>query len=360
MSVFSGASADDTDGRADLEATREFAEPAAEGKLAFRDLTFVVQSRIRHLIEVVEPLVLISQVQRCGGTLLSQLFDSHPQCHAHPHELKIGYPSKQKWPPLDLSAAPSTWFEMLREKFPVKDGYYKQSEALLREAPEESERFPFLFLPPLQWQVFKHCITAWQVDGDRDILNAYMTCYFNSWLDNHNLYTGPKKIITGFTPRLSMNPDDRAKFFTVYPDGKLLTMIRNPKAWFVSARKHAPRKYGNIGSAMGLWNRSAEAAIDAKAEYGDSVFVLSYEELVSETEGMMRRLAAYLGIDFHPILMEPTFNAFPIKADSSFPVAGHGVITEPLFRHEELSKEEQSAIEQHTDAIYKRALATLD
>ena len=41
-----------------------------------------------------QPLLLISQVQRSGGTLLSQLFDGHPQVHAHPHELKIGYPEK--------------------------------------------------------------------------------------------------------------------------------------------------------------------------------------------------------------------------------------------------------------------------
>jgi hypothetical protein len=37
------------------------------------------------------PLVLISQAQRSGGTLLSQLFDSHPAIAAHPHELSIGH-----------------------------------------------------------------------------------------------------------------------------------------------------------------------------------------------------------------------------------------------------------------------------
>ena len=50
----------------------------------------LVPQRLEHLVPVTDPLVLVSQIQRSGGTLLSQLFDGHPECHAHPHELKIG------------------------------------------------------------------------------------------------------------------------------------------------------------------------------------------------------------------------------------------------------------------------------
>ena len=57
---------------------------------------------VKHVQPVTCPLVLISQIQRSGGSLLSQLFDGHPEVHAHPHELKIGYPKKDTWlrPPL--------------------------------------------------------------------------------------------------------------------------------------------------------------------------------------------------------------------------------------------------------------------
>ena len=53
------------------------------------DARQLCRMRLRHLRPVTEPLVLISQVQRSGGTLLSQLFDMHPQCHAHPDELAV-------------------------------------------------------------------------------------------------------------------------------------------------------------------------------------------------------------------------------------------------------------------------------
>ena len=45
-------------------------------------------ARLDHLVEVREPLVLVSQVQRSGSTLLGQLFDAHPECHAHPYEIR--------------------------------------------------------------------------------------------------------------------------------------------------------------------------------------------------------------------------------------------------------------------------------
>ena len=72
-------------------------------------------ARLQHRVEVREPLVLISQIQRSGGTLLSQLFDGHPECHAHPAEIHIGKPRKWDWPRIDLTR-PKTWFELLFEK----------------------------------------------------------------------------------------------------------------------------------------------------------------------------------------------------------------------------------------------------
>ena len=53
---------------------------------------------LEHISPVTSPLTLISQVRGCGGSLLSQLFDGHPELHVHPPELMIGYPEKHIWP----------------------------------------------------------------------------------------------------------------------------------------------------------------------------------------------------------------------------------------------------------------------
>ena len=114
----------------------------------FADL---VDQRLRNCIEVREPLVLISQIQRSGGTLLSQLLDAHPQLHAHPHELHIGYPSdKRDWPALDLGDEPAEWFRRLREAHVDRwlvEGYRKYARKWVQYDDERLETFPFLLIP---------------------------------------------------------------------------------------------------------------------------------------------------------------------------------------------------------------------
>src|SRR5262249_29686052 len=109
---------------------------------AGEELQLLCRTRGEHAIEVREPLVPGSQIQRSGGTLLSQLFDGHPECHAHPHELTIGYPKSQIWPQLDL-AAPDAWYELLYEKYAQKHlrrGYGKPAE---RSKDADPDVFPF-------------------------------------------------------------------------------------------------------------------------------------------------------------------------------------------------------------------------
>ena len=48
----------------------------------------VPPARPRELVRVDQPLVLITQVQRSGGTLLQRLLDGHPQCHVLPFQFR--------------------------------------------------------------------------------------------------------------------------------------------------------------------------------------------------------------------------------------------------------------------------------
>jgi hypothetical protein len=284
------------------------------------------RARLEHLVPLREPLVLISQVQRSGGTLLSQLFDGHPECHAHPSEIYVGHPRKWDWPPIDL-AAPETWFETLYERpveLHLRDGYVKEKEARL--APGQ-EVYPFLFLPALQKRIFDRCVAETHVERERDVLDCYFTSYFNAWLDNQNLYTGPKRIVTGFTPRLAAPPENIERFFDAYPDGSLVTIVRDPCGWYYSASRYRSY-YEDLDEAIGLWRRSAEASLAAAERHGDRVVVLTYEQLVRETERTMRHLADRLGISMSPVLLVPTFNGRPVRANSSELGQEHGVVAE--------------------------------
>src|SRR5438105_13457796 len=133
------------------------------------------RSRLEHLVPVREPLVLISQIKRSGGNMLNQLFDGHPECHAHPSELEIGHPTRADWPQLDLAAGSERWFEVLWEKN-VREhllGGYRKSGL-----GNEAERFAFLFSPRLQRAIFEHCVTSRPPVREREVLDSYFTAYF--------------------------------------------------------------------------------------------------------------------------------------------------------------------------------------
>ena len=315
-----------------------------------KQLQTLKRSCADHIQTVNSPLALISQIQRSGGSLLSQLFDGHPQLHAHPHELKVGYPSKYNWPKLDLNDHPKRWFEILFEPSVLdhfKNGYKKQRNMY--------ETFSFLFLPAVQKALFfKHLSTVDAVRM-RDVFDAYMTSYFGAWLNNQNNY-GQKKFITAFTARLAMDKDNMEAFFEIYPDGRLISLIRDPKNWYPSAARHRPNVYRDIKGALELWQKSARAIQWNKEQYGDRVCILTFEDLVGKTESVMRYLADFLEIKFDDILLIPTFNKFPIKANTSFNAKHHGIIDATLNRYKTLSEEHINIINQMSAELHSQVL----
>jgi hypothetical protein len=295
---------------------------------------------------VTSPLALISQVQRSGGTLLSQLFDGHPELHAHPHELKIGYPTKYTWPKLDLSDNPNRWLETLFEYSVLshfRKGYKKEKK--------RDDAFLFLFLPSVQREIFLDYFGSMQTLRIRDVFDAYMTSYFGAWLNNQNS-TGHKKFVTAFTARLAMRTGNMDAFFETYPDGRLISLLRDPKNWYPSAIRHKPRVCKDIQDGVDLWKQSAQAMAWNKERYGDRVCILTFEDLITKTESVMEYLAAFLEIGFADILLEPTFNKYPIRANTSFEAEKSGIIESTLNRYKTLSRDELEFIENTTNDLY--------
>ena len=303
-----------------------------------------------YISPVTSPIALISQVQRSGGSLLSQLFDGHPELHAHPHELKIGYPKKYMWPKIDLNEHPQRWLEMLFE-----DKVIEHSKGGYKKERKQDEVFPFIFMPSVQRKVFLRYLSSVDSITWRDVFDAYMTSYFGAWINNQNRY-GQKKYVTAFTPRLAMIEDNMESFFEVYPDGRLLSIVRDPKNWYPSAVRHRSNVYGDIRKSIDLWKTSTKAALRNKEKYGERVCIVRFEDLVSKTESVMSYMADFLGINFDNILLVPTFNKCPIRANTSFNAEQHGIVASTLSRYKMLSEEELKIIEKMTEDIYSMIL----
>lgn len=298
------------------------------------------------------PFVLISQVHRSGGTLLSQLFDGHPALAAHPHELKIGHPTPEDWPPIDAALGADANFRMLFEPRTIrflKQGYTKGERG--------SEVQPFFNVPRLQFRIFAQLFRSSPPKSQREIMDSFFTAYFRAWL-NYQGSLEEKRYFTGFAPRFADNADSVASFFGCYPDGVLIQIVRDPRSWLPSAKHHgrAGVDPNDIPALLSSWSVSTEAVLRNKAKHGDRVIVLSFDKLVGRTDETMRYLAGRLGIDYDAILGEPTFNGNAMKANSSFPVLESGVVAAPLQREKLLTDAERNYIEQNCAALHQRAM----
>jgi hypothetical protein len=299
------------------------------------------------------PLVLISQVQRSGGTLLSQLFDGHPAIAAHPHELSIGHPTDEYWPELGPADGAERNFRKLFDIGTI---------GLMRRGYTKGDRNPephhFFLVPRIQYRIFLHLFETAPPCNDRGILDHFFTSYFNAWL-NYQGNVEDKRWITGFAPRLAHHEASVAGFFQSYPDGRLIQIIRDPRTWYPSAKQH--QKSGHVGKGaeaiLATWCLSAESICRNKRTYGDKVIVLRFEDLVGNTERTMHLIAQELGIAYNSELEEPTFNGEAMRANSSFAVDRPGIIDAPLKRHNMLGAEESRLVDQRCMTIYERALA---
>lgn len=331
---------------------KEFADKTVEFERVY-------DVRKQFLVKIDQPLVMASQVQRSGGTLISQLVDGHPEIHAHPYELYIGYPEKFNYPDLDLSASPETWFEMLFEKPSLKsfrDGYQKHPDSA---EYDKKDVFPFLLLPNLQRELFLYAVSQTTITSQRDVLNAYWTSYFNAWLDYQNLY-GEKKIVAGFVPRVNIDAGNIERFFRDYPDGKLISIIREPKGWYASSHRKGPQNYATPQVSIPIWLDSARGMIRNKQLYGDKVFVTSFDTLLKDTPGVMRTVADWVGLTWDDILTVPTFQKMPIKANTAFKTTQYGVIDEPLTRARDVSDDDARYIDEHAIDVYHDVLKIVD
>ena len=304
-----------------------------------------------HTIPVTSPLALLSQIEHSGGSFLNHLFDGHPELHAHPHELMIGYPEKHLWPKIDLDDRPERWFEILFE-----DIVNEHNREGYRRGREDNKTFPFVFLASLQREIFLSYLGSIQPITQRDVFDAYMTSYFGAWLSNQN-YNGPKKVVTALSSKLAMTKENMELFFEVYPEGRLISLVRDPKNWFSAVRRRRTGKYGDVGQAINHWRESAQAALRNKERFDDRVCLINFEDLVSKTRAVMLYLAEFLGIEFDDILLIPTFNTLPFEIHISFQGEDHGKVKSHRSGVETATAEELNTIERMTGEIYPLVLS---
>jgi hypothetical protein len=107
-----------------------------------------------------------------------------------------------------------------------------------------------------------------------------------------------------------------------FPDAKLIQVVRHPVAVYAS-RKQAEQRLGEPfrNARRVLQDLRLSYRIAAEQSCGgvsDRYLLIRHEDLLANTRSTVDRLAAFLGIEQLPILMQPTVAGLPAASNSSF------------------------------------------
>ena len=251
-------------------------------------------------------LVLIGQIQRSGGTLLSQLLDGHSELYNYPEELILSSPKWDWSKNLNFST-----FEQNRKlkRNILTQNYLKKNNRKINNEVKNK----FIFNPFIERKIFRNLKT----NDLRSNFNAYFTAFFNSFSNYNNNKNDKKKFITAFLPRFIMIDKNIDFFFRIYPNGKLINVIRDPRSWLISAKKHS-RNYRDTLVALDLWKKSCENSFKYKNKYLKKIILIKFDDLINNTELTMRKISLGININFEESLLLPTFNGNVVNSNSSF------------------------------------------
>jgi len=216
--------------------------------LKYRLLILFSQKKFKFddITKINSPLILISQIQRSGGTLLAQLFDGSDQVYAYPTELQVTRP---KW-----ALEKEKNFNILHQEYFHRIAKTKRFSKPSKATWEES--YPFDIDLILQKKIFDKLPKK----SSREDFDAYFTSFFASFRNYKNTDKSKKKFISAFIPRVNMHDRGLNAFFDFYPDGYLLSIVRHPLSWLASAMKH-DRTFSNYNEALATWAISTERSL---------------------------------------------------------------------------------------------------
>jgi len=320
------------------------------------------EKRINDLIQCNEPIIAIGSVMRSGGNMLNRLFDNHINLRTYHSELLFSILSDNTNtnPKIKLATFPkydleNTDTENIFDDLAMKNDIFIELNTKSGWIKTNYDNpLPFYYDRLFHKKIFLSLCEK-NMNKQRDIFDNYMTGFFNSYWDYQNLYGNNKKYITNYWPGFILYEENVKRFFKTYPEGRIISVIRNPFQWAGSAKKRRPEEFGET-YMDNLWLSSIEKSLHLKEKYSDKFILINFDDLVIHTKNSMNTLCEILDISFHESLLEPTFNGMSIEANSIFILQQKsGIVKTALNNYKKiLDREDMDMIEQKYINIFNK------
>ena len=121
------------------------------------------------------------------------------------------------------------------------------------------------------------------------------------------------------------------QIFDWWPEAKCIHVIRDPRDNYVSYKKKQPG--WSVKTFAHNWIRSTKAGLKNQKNYGEGRYhILRFEDLLLNPEKETRRLAAFLGLEWHEALLQPTRVGSEWGGNSMFAETFTSISKDPIGR----------------------------
>ena len=180
----------------------------------------------------------------------------------------------------------------------------------------------------------------------RQVVEAFFRATFAAW---ENYYVKPTEGMhyVGYSPAIGVDADRIVRDF---PQARIIHIVRNPfSAYRDTKRRPFPQTLNRYLITWNLYHSTVE--MHAKM-YPENVRIFRYEDLVEDKAAFMRSIADFIGVQFEPAMLYPSWNGVEIKDN----IAPWGTVLKSNRDYNkdiigELSSAEKAHIAQGTKAL---------
>lgn len=233
------------------------------------------ERRIAAIDRALDRPVFIAGRGRSGTSLLSRLFDGHPQLFCAPGECRV---FTEIAPRLKADRDPAAAAAAIVDRFPLPG------------RPAD---------PGLQTQVAA-------LDPDDPSLARTL---FRLGLERWSRVVDPGEAVA-FLEKTPKTEDHLPAVFRAFPRARILYAIRDPRGVYVSNRR-SPDFRQDPGMIARQWVKSVGRIVAHLADPSEPVRVIRFEDLVREPQATLEGLCGFLGLEWSDGLLDPTVRGAP-------------------------------------------------
>lgn len=257
--------------------------------------------------------VMISAMYENGGNTTQRHLDGHPELFVYPYESQPGtfkvqdyltsiMPQKYRWPEFGLAGTVESDYEaIIDEEFKVRvntphvSKFRDVSDLGCTNADRKKAFLSFM---------------KGKARTRANLMEAFYRSTFAVWKTYKR--TGKEKVYVGYSPNIIVDAD---KIISDFPDAVVLHVVRNPFSAYAETKRR-PVPYA-ITRYVRTWNMMQLFALSYAKVYPKNVFVIRFEDLVSDKEKFFKKIAKIISVSYSDTMTYPSWNG--TKLDHQYP-----------------------------------------